>query len=428
MKMRLFIMLIFLCHYQAYGDVLTGMVVDSETNEPLFGVTVFYDGAPVAFSDDEGRFTLTLDNMQPQDSVFFRHISFHNQTVTAGRLRTDPVVRMESRSVSIGEVSVKPANHKKIINDIIAQYQKSAPKQPYWAKVHQTQTLTFRGEESGYVEYTGHILCMGRDIANAFIENQWIPEHVRRTKENPSISHMIGDPLRVRLSERLIDFMWLDYRFFDVAHPLGQFNKQYAFRIDSVFTLEGNDYWAISYQQQKKIEINFWQLSECKGQLWVDKNSNMLIKLSGNTNRDDFNVTQLTIDYGTFNHRVVPYEINMSVIGNQNIRKEKLPEKLLLESRVSFSEASDRQERNYKGDYNVIMPDMLIEDMRYELGYWAQIPGKTNIDFIEGANSQIYWNYYDERVLYFQKFLKDNLPIIQNEISKLTWGKIIPLY
>jgi len=427
--MRSFIILFFLCNCYAYGSKVTGIVVDSETNEPLFGVSVYYGGVPVAFSDDEGRFTLTLDKIKLQDTVLLHHMSYYNQMVVVNRLRTDPVVRMDSRFFSLAEVRIKPVNQKQIIKDIVAQFQKTAPVKPYWTKIHQTQTLTLKGEVGGYVEYTGHILCMGRDITNAFIENQWIPEYVRRTRENPYISNMMSDIHRDRISERLIDFVWLDYRFFDVAHPLGKFHNHYTFRLDSFFTVEEKDYIAISYKQKKRIEINLWSLNDCNGQLCVEKGSKTLVKMSGNTNRDNFNVTQLTIEYGNFNHRVVPREIKMSVISNQNEKKEKLQDKLLIESCISFTEAADRQGENYSGDYNAIMPDMLIQDFPYEPEYWTQFAEKRNMDFAEGAKLSIYKNLYsgDDEIQYYQLFLRKNMPIIKNEISKLTWEKIISL-
>ena len=36
-------------------------------------------------------------------------------------------------------------------------------------------------------------------------------------------------------------------------------------------------------------------MSNCDGQLWIEKNSNKLVKLSGNTNRGDIHFTQVTI-------------------------------------------------------------------------------------------------------------------------------------
>ena len=425
--MRFLIFFVFICHCHAYGASLEGMVVDSKTNEPVFGVYIVFDGVPVAFTDDKGRFTLSLDKIQLQDTVLLHHMSYYNQVIAVSQLRTNPVVRMDSRYISLAQVTVRPVSPKKIIKDIVAQYQKTAPVQPYWTKIHQTQTLTYMGEAGGYVEYTGHMLCMGRDITNAFIENQWIPEHVRRTKEDPRISLAMGDTHRIRLSERLIDFIWLDYRFFDVAHPLGKFHKHYTFKLDSFFTVEEKDYLAISYKQKEKIEINLWPLSDCNGQLWIEKGSNKLVKLSGNTNRDDYNVTQLTVEYGNFNHCVVPHEIKMSVISNQNNRKEKLQDKLLIESCISFTEAADRQSGNYEGDYNAIMPDLVIPDLSYEPEYWMQFSAKEGMNFIEGARYPIYKNLNNEEIQYYQRFFEKNIPKIESEISKSTWEKIIPI-
>ena len=424
MIMRLFIILTFMCQYHVYGANLAGVVVDSETNEPVFGVSIIYGGAIVAFSDDEGHFKLTLNNIKPQDTVLFRHISYHDKAVEVSLLRTNSVVRMENRFFSLAEVTVVPVSLKNIIKDIVAQFQKTAPAQPYWAKIHQSQMLTYRGKSVGYVEYTGHMLYMGRDVTNAFIENKWIPEHIRRIRENPIISFMIDDNNRIRYSERSIDHAWLDYRFFDVAHPLGKLHKKYSFKIDSSFIADEKKYLAISYQQKDNILIDWWSLSKSNGQLLIEQSSNKLVKLTGNTNREDSHVTQLTIKYETFNHRIVPYEINMSVIRNKNNNDEQLQDMLLLESCISFTEVADRRVKNYKLDYNSVMTELAIPEFPYEPEYWTQFPEKKDMDFEEGATLPIYSTFYNERMKYIQGFAEKNMPIIKNEISKLKWEKI----
>ena len=218
------------------------IVVDRETNKPVFGVTIIVGGVSVTFSDEEGRFTLLMDKIQSQDAILFSHISYNNQSVTASQLQIDSIVRIESRSISLAEVKVMPVNQKKLIPDIVAQYRKTAPTQPYWTKVHQTQTLIFRGEPAGYVEYTGHMLYIGRDITDAFIFNAWIPEHIRRTKENTLLSLISEDEYRTRISEHSISSVLTNYRFFDVVHPFGKFHNRFTLSIDSSFTADGIDY------------------------------------------------------------------------------------------------------------------------------------------------------------------------------------------
>ena len=460
---RLVIIFVFLCHYQAHGASLTGFIVDSETNEPLFGVALISHDKTLAFSDDEGRFSLPLEKLQSQDIVLFRHLSYHDKAVVLSRLHTDTVVRMENRFFSLSAVTITPINHQNLIKSIRTKYEKSAPAQPYWTKIHQTQSLTYRGESAGYVEYTGNMLCMGRDVTNPFIENKWLPEHIRRTKENPTVSLMMGDENRVRFSEKSINNLWLEYRFFDIVHPLGKYHKCYAFRVDSSFTVDGKDYWALSYRQKERIVVVGWSLNNISGQMWIEKNTNTLARLTGSCNQSDTYVTQVGIHYGTFDNKVVPRELSISVLYNKHIRGRRLQDKILYESRISFVEADNRkQKKKYKGDYNNVLSELIVPELPFDPEYWLQFPMSEKMDFskdaklpiyrdnndavihiepeyrwifpindtmdfTEGAKQPIFRDTNDATLQEFQIWTKKGQQQMKNEMEQLTWKKIQPV-
>ena len=419
--------ILFVWHCPMKGDTLTGLVVDSENNEPLFGVTVMCRGVAVAFSDDEGRFTLTTDTLQPQDTVFFRHISYHEQAVVLSLLRTDSVVRMESRFFSLSEVTVTPVNYQKLIKAIVTKYKKSTPAQPYWTKIHQSQSLTHRGESAGYVEYTGYMLCMGSDINSPFIENKWIPEHIRRAKENPTVSLIFGDQYRVRISENSIKSLWVEYRFFDVTHPLGKYHKNYEVRVDSSFTVDGKAYWALSYRQKTRIVVAGWTLSNNSGQMWVEKNTNRLTRLTGNCNQGNNFVTQASIEYGTFDNKVVPREMQVSVIKNINLRGSRAQDKILYESRILFSEADNRKMKKYMNDYVEVFEEMIVTKLPYEPEYWTTFPPKDNMNFAEGAQLPIFRYPDDPDIQNLRISSQTGMQKMKNEISTLSWKTIQPI-
>ena len=425
-RLSVILFLVCLCHTQ--GATLTGLIIDSETREPLFGVAVIWKNAPVAFSDDEGRFTLPLDNVKPQDTIFFKHLCYHDLVIVYNRLRMDSTVRMENRLFSLAEVSVQPVDYQKLIKSIAVKYEKTAPAQPWWTKIHQAQTLTYRGEVSGFVEYTGNMLCMGREITNPFIVNQWFPEHIRRIKENPLVTLFLDDEIRVRSSENLIIQLWTYYRFFDVTHPLGKCHKSYEIRVDSAFNQGGKDYWALSYRQKERIIIERWILSGYSGQMWIEKNTNTLVRLTGSGNNGGNEAIQADIVYGKFDHHVVPQEINISVIQNRTIRgQRRLQDKILYESRISFLEADVRQKKNYKGDYKSFFPEIVVTELPYEHDYWLSFPLKVKMDFSESANMQIFSDPDDATLKESQIWTQKLHQQMKSEIKQLTWKSIKPI-
>ena len=409
-----------------HGASLKGRVIDSETNEPLFGVTVICREVALAFSDDKGYFTLQLDNMNPLDTVLFRHISYHELLVPLSRLNLDLTVRMECRFISLSEVTVTPTNFKKLVQSIVAQFKKSAPAQPYWTKIHQTHSLTYRGELAGYVEYTGHMLCMGRAIANPFVENKWFPEHVRRIKENPNVPLIFGDEYRIRFSENSIQSLWVEYRFFDVIHPLGKNHNCYEVRVDSAVTMDGKDYWALSYRQNAPLVVAGWLLSNSSGQMWIEKNSKKLVRLKGSCNQGDTRVTQADIDYGTFEGKVVPRKMYVSVINNRNLRGVRAQDKVLYESRILFTEADSKQVKKYKNDYMGVICELLFAEAPFEPEYWIRFPVFGNMNFSEGAQQPIYRNPDEPPIQELKLSTETGLQQMKKEIESLTWKTIQP--
>ncbi|MDR2145276.1 MAG: carboxypeptidase-like regulatory domain-containing protein [Tannerella sp.] len=419
------ITILFISHCHIRGASLTGMVIDSETNEPVFGVSLICRDVAVAFSDDEGRFTLTLDNLEPQDVILFKHISYQDKMITLSLLYTDSIVRMESRFFSLSEVIVTPVNQQKLIKAIVSEYKKTVPSQPYWTKIHQAQSLTYRGESAGYVEYTGYMLCMGSDEKNPFIANEWIPEHVRRTPEEPRVSLLFGSDIFARISEHSINRLWTEYRFFDITHPLGKYNKDYEIRVDSSFTSDGEDYWVLSYRQKSRIAVTGWGLSGNSGQMWIEKNSNMLVRLTGSCNQGNHFVTQVNIAYGTFDNKIVPHEMYISVIQNTNLQGRRTQDKILYESVISFPEAADRQKKKYKGEYMDVFEEMIITELPFESEYWKQFPAESNMNFSEGAQLPIFRDLTTLQELQIQT--QKGQQQMKNEIVTLTWEKIEPI-
>ena len=417
------------CNGFICGASLTGMVVDSETKEPVFGVSLYYRDVAISFSDDNGRFFLQLDKLELQEAIVFRHISFHDKTVVISILQTDSVVEMENRFYSLSEVTVTPVDSKKLIQSIVAKYRQTAPMQPYWSKIHQTQTLTYMGELAGYVEYTGYMLCMGSDIKDPFIGNKWFPEHVRRIKENQRVSVIFGDEYRIRYSEISIEYLWDAYRFFDVMHPLGKFNKKYELRVDSLFTMEGKEFWALSYRQIGIISVAGWNYASNTGQMWIEKNTHSLVRLTGSCNRGVMYVTQFSIDYGTFDDKVAPYAMAISMIRNKTSRGARAQDKILCESRIYFSEADSRKGKKYQKEYrkyHYMHETVTIADFPYEPEYWKTFTAYNNMNFTEGANMPVYISPDDPLIQELLPYSQAANQYMKEEIQLLNWKTIQP--
>ena len=400
---------------------ISGRIIDVDTDEPLFGVAVICNNVPVAFSDNEGRFDLPLDDLQPKDTILFRHLSYHVKSVVVSHLHSDTIVRLENRFFSLSEVSITAINYKKIIKDITAKYKQLALTQQYWTKVHQTQTLTCKGNFAGYVEYTGYMLCMGNELGYPFIQNQWIPEHIRRTKEDSIVSQILGRQYRNRFSEYFICNTWMVYRFFDVAHPLGKYHNYYTIKVDSSFSTGGKDYWAVSFRQTKRIVIKNRVLTNINGQICIEKETNTPTSLTGSCDQSNLFAAQINLEYGIFDNKILPRDMTISVVQNKDFKgKELIHYKIMYENRISFSEAAIRK----KGKFTEILSEWIVPDFLYEPEYWQSFPMKDSMDFSESAEIPIMQPIPPHQ--YFRNWAQINYQQAKIEIEQLLWKRIQP--
>ncbi len=374
---------------------ITGKVIDNDSNEPVFGVALIYRNTPVTFSDDRGHFTLQLENASLNDSISFKHLSYILQPVPLERLQSDSVIRLHNCFYNIDAVTVQPIDHKKLVKAIVVQFQQSAPSKPYWSNIRQTQILTCKGNLSGFLEYTGKMLCMGRSIKNAFIENKWYPEHIRRTKEEYNFAMMMNDWYRLRMGEAFTNFAWTEYRFFDIAHPLGKYHKHFVFNVDSSVIVNYKNCWSVSFRQKDPINVSSWPLLNMSGYIYVDKVTDRLVQISSSFSRGTLSSSQINVAYGTCNSWIIPKEIDIAIIRNKTEKGSRIQQKVLIENKVVFISANILQKKQYKGEYNSFKPELIIPKMSYTSEYWTSFTSEwdnmwKDIQFIEGAQEQIF--------------------------------------
>ena len=420
--MRIFFsigLIVIALYAKAQNSSLEGFIIDDETNEPIYGVVIAHDNNTISFSDDEGSFILQPGALQWSDSVTFKHLGYYNITLPLSSLSNDSIVRLKSRYYELGEVSVQPVSQQKLMKAIIKQFQRSAPQTPYWTDIHQTQSLVLNGQPSGYFECTGKIFNVGRSDTNPYSGNVLYPEHVRRTKEDVKYLHQN----LLRVSEYAISYN--NYRYFDVAHPLGSHNKHFVFTIDSSFISNNKSYLAISFQQEKHINNFFMRdLTKLNGQMWIDRGTNSLVKISCSFNWR-LHFTQLEINYGECDNYIVPQTIHMTYVFEIPEKGRRKQQKGLSENYISFTKMALSPIKKYKGDYNlVVYHPISIPGMPYEPEYWLQYPNIKGIkdeQFIEGVNEQIFREEPNEEVMGLFHQIDQQ---IKNEIKELTWKDI----
>ncbi len=97
-------LLAFWFSFSVYGQQITGVVVDAETDEPLPGVNIVYQGTQVGTSTDlDGRYSVTVPSLE--GTLVFRYVGYVTQEIVIGG-RTELDVRLEADIIMGDELVV----------------------------------------------------------------------------------------------------------------------------------------------------------------------------------------------------------------------------------------------------------------------------------------------------------------------------------
>ncbi len=117
--------------FSIYGQTtrIRGVVVDSDTNEPLPFVNISFKGTNIGtITDFEGRFF--LETRYPGDSITISYIGYHSQSIQIKKTAYQELsIQLKPESVFIDAVVIKPGENPahRIIRNVIANKVKNNP-------------------------------------------------------------------------------------------------------------------------------------------------------------------------------------------------------------------------------------------------------------------------------------------------------------
>ncbi len=102
--------LILLCHFEIFGQVIKGQIVNSKTNEPLEYVSIGIINTPFGtISDENGYFEFDYKNQDLLSIVRISMIGYESQTFSiSDLLEKDIKIKMIETSYEINEVVITP--------------------------------------------------------------------------------------------------------------------------------------------------------------------------------------------------------------------------------------------------------------------------------------------------------------------------------
>jgi hypothetical protein len=105
MKVKLMILMMFFCFSQIMAQTINGKIVD-ETNSPLFGVSVYFDGTTIGTTtDNNGFFELKLQSL-PNATLVISYIGY--ESVYLNSIQSPINIQLKPSSMVLKEVVLEP--------------------------------------------------------------------------------------------------------------------------------------------------------------------------------------------------------------------------------------------------------------------------------------------------------------------------------
>ena len=76
---KILILILLLNLTTGLAQKITGQIINEFDNTPIFGVTIYSDGVPFAFSDQEGKFE--IEDISKIKELTFSHLAFTEKTI-----------------------------------------------------------------------------------------------------------------------------------------------------------------------------------------------------------------------------------------------------------------------------------------------------------------------------------------------------------
>lgn len=239
---------------------VSGNLKDAKTKQSLFFAYVTVPGTHVGtVTNSEGDFTLKISNTLNAKEVEFTHLGYKAKRVAINSLMGDDVeVTLESASVPLDEITVRPTDANKLIADALAKVQFNYSDKPNMLTGFYRETIKQRRD---YISISEAVV----DIYKASYKSLGSTDRVKIFKGRKSTNVKKADTLAVKLQggpsvSLLLDLAKNpDILFFD------DYEDYYEFNLEDVVTIDNKINYVISFAQKKHINIPLYY-----GRIYID--------------------------------------------------------------------------------------------------------------------------------------------------------------
>ena len=360
----------------------SGTIINQQTKEPVFGVSVILNDREVTYSNELGTFEFTVDKGNIFDSIGFLHMSYETYTMPLAKLKTkNNIIKIKNSFNVLEEVVVIATTtpDEKIVDQAIKKYHDNYRKSGYWTKGNYKQLLSYKAEPCGYFEAMGNIYQMGTNDKNIWRPLTFVPNEVRRTKEGSMLPKLLRKHKMAFIYTYTGGVFAADafsrYRFFEMFHPLNERGKKrFKYTIKRIEQIKNKEYYVISYKQKRtKIKIDTRSFLETQGEIWVNKSDYTMLKLTVSYNFEDISSNNFSISYEKVNNELFPNKIDINNYLYINHNKDKM---IHIEGVLTFNNINVI-EKQHSYTYFWLIMNRAFSNILYNQSFWGKYPIKA---------------------------------------------------
>ena len=403
MKLKsLLYLLLIATSFQLPAQKISGQLINEFDKTPVFGVTVYSDGVPFAFSDQEGKFE--IEDITGIKELTFSHLAYTEKTLKISEFKCEnQLIYLDEKATMLKEVEITASKNPLTLNDIIKKsaenFIENYKATPYYTNVNAKQILMENNVYKGYIEMDGILHNFIPKKNNTFQYANIIPREFRKNVEHLNSKEYIlksKEMYNYFGSDLFREVFFTNFQSSNLSHPLFKKHK-YAYKRLEDLEINGHKYYQIQFFQKKGIYVGR-DLFNVYGEMLISKEDFSIARHKVSFDFDDIDSNEMVVLYTKKVEDIVPYKItlNSKIINPKSKKKNTFIQTCLTidhSKTIEIKDITDRVTFNF---------NYYLDELKYDSNYWKQksLTSSTALidnylkilsekDFIEGDKQKI---------------------------------------
>ena len=368
-------LLLFTTPIISQAQKITGQVINEFDKTPVFGVTIYSDGVPFAFSDQEGKFE--IEDASQIKELTFSHLAFIEKTFKVSDFKSEnQLVYLVEKATLLDEVEVISPKNPLTLNDIIKKSAKNFIENhkatPYYANVNAKQIIMENNFYKGYLEIDGLLHNFVPKKNNTFQYAYIIPRELRKNVEQLNPKDYILKPKEMFNyfgGDYLRGSFFLNLQSANLSHPLFKKHKYTYKRLEDV-EIDGNEYYQIQFFQKKGINVGR-DLFNVYGEMLISKEDFTIFKHKVSFDFDKKFSNEFEIIYDKKGDKILPSKISSRI--KSISKKSKKTNTIFQQILLNINNTKTVDSKDIKHGFHVCF---YLDELKYDANYWKN---KTQI-------------------------------------------------